>query len=195
MIRPMEKELIFPNVEPSMLASGLRISRMERENKLGLMKPSILESTKMARNTERANSCGQMIVPMKATFSKTTSMASVNINGKTDAPMKDNGKITKCRVKVHLPGQTEGNTLETMFKTESKASEYSLSKTEEYMKVSGLTENNMEEESLKKKCFTIRSLGKWLTSKVARRIKIKWINQKIKKIKILTCHQRSLINP
>lgn len=74
--------------------------------------------------------------------------------------MKDNGKTTKCKVKVHSPGQTEGNTSETMFKTESKASEYSLSKTEESMKVSGWTENNMEEESSKKKMFPDKESGK-----------------------------------
>ena len=39
-IRPMEKELIFPNVGLNILVIGLKINKMEMVNKLGLMKLS-----------------------------------------------------------------------------------------------------------------------------------------------------------
>ena len=133
---------------------------MERAKRLGPMKPCILESIKMAKNTERASSCGPMIVLMKAISSKTTFMASVNISGKTDASTKDNGKITKCKAKAHLPGLMEENTLETTFKTESKALGSSLSRMAESMKVNGSTENSMEGEPSKRKTSPEKESGK-----------------------------------
>jgi hypothetical protein len=133
---------------------------MERVRKLGPMKLCISESIRMEKNMERASLCGPMTVLMKAISSKTIFMASENISGKTDVYTKDNGKITKCKAKAHSPGPMEENTLETMFKTESRVSGSSLSRMAEYMKVNGSTENSMEGEPSKRKMSPEKEFGK-----------------------------------
>ncbi len=160
MTKPTERDLIFRSAAPSMLASGLRTSRMEGVRRLGPMRLFILESIRMARSMERASLCGPMTVLMKAISSKIIFTALENTNGKTDESMKENGRTTKCKAKAPSHGPMEENTSETTFKTEKKALESSLLRTAESTKASGLMENSTEGESSKRKVFRERESGK-----------------------------------
>lgn len=133
---------------------------METVNKHGLMKLYILVNTETEKNMEKENLCGLMIVHMKGNFLKTTFMVLENMNGKMEEFMKVNGKTTKWKVKAPLLGQMVVNMSEIMSKIVKKVSEFLPLKMEEYMKANGSTENNMEEESLRRKIFRDKEFGK-----------------------------------
>lgn len=118
-------------------AIGLKINKMDLDNKLGPIKLFTLDNIKMEKNMEKASLCGLTTVHMKEISFKTIFMGSVNINGKMVEPTTGNGKIIKCKVKEVLPGLMEENTLAIMFRIENKVLEFLHSKMEEFIKGNG----------------------------------------------------------
>ena len=74
MIKLMAKELMYHTAVLNMSAIGLKINKMDLDNKLGPIKLFILDSIKMAKNMEKASLCGLTTVHMKEISFKTIFM-------------------------------------------------------------------------------------------------------------------------
>ncbi len=128
---------------------------MVKEQKLGLMELSTKEAMKLELSQEKAISFGLMAPLLVGTLNVIISMALELMYGQMVEITKDSGLITKCMARVYSLGQM-GDTMKVitlMIRNKVTGSLngnlsalYFVGLMEEFMKESGLMEDNMEKE-------------------------------------------------
>ena len=113
MIKPMEKEDLFTQMEISMTDTGKMIKPTDSVVTLILMEQSIKDIGKMISNMVRVKNNGQTVLNTLEATSTERKMVSVNSFGQINLHMMVNLLITIFTAKESTDGQTEENTSET----------------------------------------------------------------------------------
>jgi len=99
-----EKELILIQMAPDMLVTGLKISSMELEKKLGQMVPHTKETTRRAKKMAKETLGGRMVQCLWEISKITTLKESEFTLGLTEGCTRESGRTTRCTEREFLRG-------------------------------------------------------------------------------------------
>ena len=137
MIKLMEKASIFIQMEPSIRASGKKISNMAMEKKPGQMVLVIKDNTKRAEKMDMGSSFGLTAQPTKEISLITIFTAQESTPGQIKGNIMANGKTIKCMAKEYLLGRMAECMMENILMIRSKVMEFLPGLMEGSMKVIG----------------------------------------------------------
>lgn len=146
MIKPMDTEPIFMQMEPSIKGTGRMTCSTATVSKIGSINQNMKASTSKVLNMGAESSTGRMAQFMMETGSKTKSTEREPTSGLMDVNTVENGKTTSCMATEFRSGAMAEGTKASTCKTKSMALEHTLGIMAADFTVSGRMEDNTERE-------------------------------------------------